>query len=191
VVTNSTERRIEAAVLEIIDALGYEHYDQHFRKTPQRVAAVFKQFANHRDPKEAQQLLETQFIEKSAVTSLVMVSGIRFVSLCAHHLLPVSGAAAIAYLPDKAICGLSKLERLVHFYAEQCTVQERVTQQVADTLEEALRPLGIMVVIKAKHGCMSVRGVRNPNAVTTTSAVRGVHKDSAAARSEVLALLKG
>lgn len=180
---------IALAVETIIENLGYDIRDQHFARTPDRVASVLAGFAKNGDPEVAKKLLGVQFIEQGTVDSLVLEGPIEYVSMCAHHMLSVEGVAYVGYLPNKAVCGLSKLARIVEHYAGQYTVQERVTQQVADALMENLEPVGAMVVVRAKHGCMSVRGVRQRECQTATSAVRGVFKESAAARNEFLALM--
>lgn len=175
---------------QILDVLGYDRKDQHFERTGERAAQVFLGYIKNGSDDEAKRLLEVQFIEEGAISSLVIEGPIRFRSMCAHHLLPVSGWAWVGYLPSARVCGLSKLARIVHYYAKQLTVQERVTQQIADALVTHLEPNGVMVVIRAEHGCMKLRGVEEPLAETTTSAVRGVFKDSAAARNEFLTLMR-
>lgn len=121
---------------------------------------------------------------------LVIVKDINFKALCEHHLLPFWGHASIAYIPQGKILGLSKFARVVEYYTRWPTLQEHITSHVADTLFEALTPMGVMVIINGVHGCMSLRGVEDPDANTTTSAIRGVFRDDPAARAEVLSLLK-
>jgi GTP cyclohydrolase I len=183
---------MQAAVRELLRSLGYGQQetaeDQHFERTPERVTESLLRFARRETYEvDVAQLLEITF--EDAYSSLVMVGPSRYESMCAHHLLPVVGEAYVGYLADKRICGLSKLAKLVDLYARQLTVQERVTDQIADALMRHLEPLGCMVVIRAQHGCMTIRGVSDPGTFTTTSAVRGVHKDSANARSEFLSLV--
>lgn len=180
---------IAEAVTTILTELGYDITDQHFAKTPERVAKVMAGLRKNGDPEIARKLLGVQFIEPGAVDSLVLEGPINYTSACAHHMLTVEGVAYVGYLPKGAVCGLSKLARIVEHFASQYTVQELVTAQVADALDEYLKPSGAMVVVNAKHGCMSVRGVRQPDCTTRTSSVRGVFKDSAAARNEFLSLM--
>jgi GTP cyclohydrolase IA len=180
---------IAEAITTILLELGYDINDPHFKRTPERVAKVMAQFRKNGDPDTVKKLLGVQFVEPGAVDSLVLEGPIDYVSMCAHHMLTVEGVAYVGYLPGKAVCGLSKMARLVDHFAGQYTVQERVTQQVADALVEHLEPAGAMVVVRAKHGCMAVRGVRQPACKTATSAVRGVFKESAAARNEFLSLI--
>jgi GTP cyclohydrolase I len=168
------EDRLEIAVAEILRVLGYDLSDQHFKKTPERVAKVLQEFAPKTDATEALHLLDAQFDDEH--DSLVMVGPIKVTSMCAHHMLPVTGWAWIGYIPEERVCGLSKMVRVAHYWARQYTVQERVTQLIADTMVQGLSPQGVMVVIKQEHGCMTVRGVTEPQAVTVTSAVRGIFK---------------
>ena len=179
---------LEAAVIEILAQLGYavDGDSQHFLRTPQRVAESLSRFQRVSDA-GVSDILDVTFTD--AYSSLVQVGPVRYVSMCAHHLLPVEGVAYVGYLPDANICGLSKLVKLVDHYAHQLTVQERVTDQISDALEMYLKPKGCMVVIRAQHGCMSIRGVSDPGALTTTSAVRGLHQTSASTRAEFLTLV--
>lgn len=178
---------VRDAVAVIIEKLGYEPDDQHFRETPRRFAELLAGFAANDDPEQIGKLLDVKFNE--TYTELVMVGPVQYISMCAHHLVPVTGLAWVGYIPNESVVGLSKLAYLVEYFARQLTVQERVTEQIADALEEHLKPLGCMVVIKAKHGCMTIRGPEEPFADTVTSAVRGVHKDTDRARSEFLTLM--
>jgi GTP cyclohydrolase I len=182
------EQEIATAVSTILQNLGYDLTDQHFRRTPERVAKMLSEFRANGDPESVKSLLEVVFTENT-IDSVVVEGPITFNSMCAHHMLPVTGTAYVGYLPDKHVCGLSKLARVTYHYASQLTVQERVTQQIADALVEHLKPMGAMVVIKATHGCMSIRGVRERDCETATSVVRGIFKDSAAARNEFLQLV--
>jgi GTP cyclohydrolase I len=179
---------IRQAVAVILTELGYDLADQHFQRTPERSAEVLSLFAANGSNEEAGKLLEVIF--DSEHDSLVQVGPITIRSFCAHHMLPVTGAAWVGYIPENHVVGLSKLARVVYHYAQQFTVQERVTQQIANLLWEQLKPLGVMVVIRASHGCMSMRGVLEPNAVTSTSAVRGVFKDEDAARAEFMSFVE-
>jgi len=180
--------KLEKAVQSILKELGYKP-DEHMKRTPARVAEWLMDFEAV-DLNGAGRILEVVFPE-NVPGSLVIVGPVEYRSLCAHHLLPVNGKAWVGYLPDDGICGLSKLARLVEYFATRLTVQERVTNQIADAIEEFLKPKGCMVVVSATHMCMSFRGVRDGDASTVTSAVRGVHETSDNARSEFLSLMKG
>ena len=179
--------RIEAAVTEILEALGEDPQRDGLLRTPARVAKMYAEvFAGLREDPEHH--LEVQF--EAGHDEMVMVKDIPFYSMCEHHLLPFVGQAHVAYVPGEhgKITGLSKLARLVEAYARRPQVQERLTSQVADKLMQALDPRGALVVIEAEHLCMSMRGVQKPGSLTLTSAVRGLFL-SDATRAEALQLL--
>jgi GTP cyclohydrolase I len=178
------------AIHDLLTVLGYDVSDPHFTRTPERAVSWLIDFTQNGDPMKAKELLDVQF-PQDVPSGLVLVGPTEYRSMCAHHLLPVVGKAWVAYVPDQSICGLSKLSRLVEYFAMQLTVQERVTSQIADAIWEHLKPKGCMVIVDAVHNCMSFRGIRDSEVTTTTSAVRGIHQDSPSARAEVLSLLKG
>jgi GTP cyclohydrolase I len=180
--------RIAAAVEVILEELGYDGTDPHFLKTPERYATALLGFQKNGDDTEAAKLLSAVFDDEH--DSLVIVGPTRVTSMCAHHMLPVTGNAFVGYIPDGRVVGLSKLSRIVDFYARQFTVQERVTQQIVEILMTTLEPKGAICVIDAEHGCMRLRGVQEPNAITTTSAIRGVFYDDASAKEEFLRLIE-
>ena len=132
----------------------------------------------------------TTFTNKERMTDLVMVRNIEFYSMCEHHMIPFFGVAHVGYLPHERIVGLSKLARLVDWYARRPQLQERLTAQVANYIQDNLRPKGVIVVIKAKHLCMAMRGIKKGSADTVTSALRGVFLAQPEARNEFLRLLK-
>jgi GTP cyclohydrolase IA len=173
-------------ITDMIGVLGYDQDDQHFFRSPVRVAKWLLEYASNGDPEKVEELLGVEFDDEH--DSMVIVGPTRVNSMCAHHWLPVTGWAWVGYIPDGKVVGLSKLARVVHYFAKQFTLQERVTQEVANALQQHLNPLGVMVVIEAEHGCMSIRGVEEPCAVTVTSAVRGVFKNEPDARAEFMAL---
>jgi GTP cyclohydrolase I len=184
------ERRIEAAVREILEAVGEDPERDGLLATPRRVAAMYAElFSGVRDEPE-RHLVVTFAAEYD---EMVMVRDIPFVSLCEHHLVPFIGKAHVAYIPsaDGRITGLSKLARLVDAYARRLQVQERMTTQIADTLERVLTPRGVLVVLEAEHLCMSMRGVRKPGTLTITSAVRGLFRSHPATRAEAMAFVHG
>jgi GTP cyclohydrolase I len=182
--------RIEAAVREILIAVGEDPDRPGLVDTPARVARAYAEtFAGlAQDPYE---VLATTFDEDH--DELVLVKDIPMYSTCEHHLVPFHGVAHVGYIPgaDGRVTGLSKLARLVEVYARRPQVQERMTRQVADALHEVLKPQGVIVVIEAEHLCMAMRGVRKPGAITMTSAVRGIFRDNAATRSEAMGLILG
>ncbi len=177
--------RIERAVRDILEAIGEDPDRDGLLDTPARVARMYAEIAGglHEDP--GRHLTVTFDAHHD---EMVMVRDIPTYSLCEHHLIPFVGKAHVAYIPgaDGRITGLSKLARLVDAYARRPQVQERLTVQVADTLERALQPRGVLVVIEAEHLCMSMRGVRKPGSTTVTSAVRGLFRENAATRAEAM-----
>jgi GTP cyclohydrolase IA len=180
--------RIEKAVREILLAIGEDPDRDGLQRTPNRVAEMYAEICSglHEDPARH---LVTQFAANH--DEMVMVRDIPLYSICEHHLIPFHGRAHVAYIPGETGCitGLSKLARLVDGFAKRPQVQERLTTQIADAIVATLEPRGAFVMIEAEHLCMSMRGVRKPGTLTVTSAVRGLFKDSAATRAEVMALL--
>ena len=180
--------RIEAAVREILLAVGEDPDREGLQETPARVARMYAELFSglRRDPGE---VLRKTFTQK--YDEMVLVKDVRFASTCEHHLLPFFGKAHIAYLPKGRIVGLSKLPRLVQLVARRPQVQERITEEVADLLVEELQPRGVAVILEATHTCMTVRGIRQPESLCTTSAMRGVFRDNPSSRSELMALIYG
>jgi GTP cyclohydrolase I len=172
----------ERAVRDLLIALGRDPGSEHLSGTPRRVAAAFAELLVP-EPFEF-----TTFPNDEEVDQMVLVRGIPFRSLCAHHLLPFHGLAHVGYLPAQRIVGLSKLARGVEGFASNLQTQERLTTQIADWLDGQLEPKGVGVVVEADHMCMSLRGVRANGARTITSAVHGMIRHDAAARQEFFAL---
>jgi GTP cyclohydrolase I len=179
--------RIERAVREILLAVGEDPDRDGLRETPARVARLYAEiFAGlHTDPRT---FLARTFDQK--YDEMVLVRDIRFESTCEHHLLPFLGKAHIAYLPNGRIVGLSKLARVVEVLARRPQVQERMTEELADLLVNELSPRGVAVILEATHTCMTIRGVRKPDSITTTSAMRGTFRENASTRAELLALVR-
>ncbi|WP_374049318.1 GTP cyclohydrolase I FolE [Sinomonas sp. ASV486] len=181
--------RIEAAVREILIAVGEDPDRSGLKDTPKRVAKAYAEtFAGLRQSPD--DLLAVTFDMDHE--ELVLVKDIPFYSTCEHHLVPFHGVAHVGYIPshDGRVTGLSKLARLVDIYARRPQVQERLTSQVADAIVHHLRPRGVIVVVNCEHMCMSMRGVRKPGAHTVTSAVRGQLHDPAT-RAEAMSLILG
>ena len=180
--------RIEAAVREILSAVGEDPDRPGLVDTPARVARAYAEtFAGlSQDPYD---VLSTTFDEDH--DELVLVRDIPMYSTCEHHLVPFHGKAHVGYIPgnDGRVTGLSKLARLVEVYARRPQVQERMTRQVADALYEVLEPRGVIVVVQAEHLCMAMRGIRKPGSTTITSAVRGIFRENPATRSEAMSLI--
>lgn len=180
------KKRIEAAVREILLAVGEDPDREGLRDTPGRVARMYAEMFSglHNDARDT---LRKTFPQK--YDEMVLVKDIDFASMCEHHLLPFVGKAHIAYLPNGRVAGLSKLARAVEALSRRPQVQERMTEELADVLMEQLDARGVGVVLEASHTCMTIRGVRKPGSITTTSAMRGVFRDRPVTRSEFLALL--
>ncbi len=178
--------RIEKAVREILIAVGEDPDREGLIKTPNRVARAYGELmAGLQD--EPKRHLKTVFTEE--YDEVVLLRNIEFHSLCEHHLLPFTGRAHVAYLPDGKVVGLSKLARLVEGFARRPQVQERLTTQIADALMEELSPIGAACVIEATHTCMTIRGAKKHGSTMVTSALRGIFKENAASRSEILTLI--
>src|ERR1700733_9304872 len=180
--------RAEAAIRELLFAIGEDPERPGLQDTPARVARTYREmFAGlYTDPDS---VLDTTFDEQH--DELILVKEIPLYSTCEHHLVSFHGVAHVGYIPGKdgRVTGLSKIARLVDLYAKRPQVQERLTAQVADALMRKLDPRGVMVIVEAEHLCMSMRGVRKPGAVPTTSAVRGQFKSDNALRAEALELI--
>jgi GTP cyclohydrolase IA len=163
---------ISAHMRRIIEALGLDVSDPNLNGTPERVAKMylemFRGLAEGAEPKV------TCFPNDEHYTAMVMEKDIPFYSLCSHHFVPFYGHAHVAYIPNERIVGLSKMPRIVEFYASRPQLQERLTEQIAGFLEQTLRPQGVMAVVEARHLCVEMRGVKKPGALTVTSAIRGI-----------------
>jgi len=181
--------RIEAAVREILAAIGEDPDRDGLQKTPARVARMYAEICAglHQNPDEH---LQTTF--EAEHDEMVMVRDIPLYSLCEHHLAPFIGKAHVAYIPgtDGRVIGLSKFARLVDGYARRLQVQERLTSQIADAMQNSLDPKGVMVVIEAEHLCMSMRGVKQAGSTTVTSAVRGLFRTNVATREEAMRFIQ-
>jgi GTP cyclohydrolase IA len=180
--------QIAGHVKEIIRILGLcPDQDPNLINTDRRVARMYLDIFSGLDEGTRPKL--TTFPNEEHYTSMVMEKEIPFYSMCAHHFVPFYGHGHIAYIPNEKIVGLSKLPRLLDFFARRPQIQERLTEQVAGVLEEELRPQGVMVVIEARHLCVEMRGIKKPGAVTVTSAIRGIFLEKAV-REEFLDLMR-
>lgn len=181
-------RRIERAVREILAAVGEDPNREGLQETPARVARMYAElFAGlHQEPRKHLQKFFTQEYDE-----VVLVRDIAFNSMCEHHLLPFMGQAHIAYIPNGRVIGLSKLARVVEVVSKRPQVQERMTEEIANLLEEELGAKGVAVVVEAAHSCMTIRGVRKPGSVCVTSAMKGVFRSNVSSRSEVMTLIYG
>jgi GTP cyclohydrolase IA len=180
------QERIAAAIRDILLAVGEDPDREGLRETPARVGRMYAELFSGlgRDPREHLKKTFTQEYHE-----MVLVKDIGFASLCEHHLLPFSGKAHIAYLPNGKIVGLSKLARVVECVARRPQVQERMTEELADLIMEELDARGVAVVLEASHSCMTVRGVRKEGSICATSAMRGGFLSDQRTRSELMALI--
>jgi GTP cyclohydrolase I len=182
------QKRIRAAVREILLAVGENPDREGLRETPERVARMYAEIFSGLG-KDAGTPLRKTFTEK--YDEMVLVRDISFESFCEHHLLPFYGKAHVAYLPNGKIVGLSKLARAVEMLSRRPQVQERMTEDLADLIMEHLDAQGVGVILEATHTCMTIRGIRKPGSVCTTSAMRGSFAENPATRAELTALIYG
>jgi GTP cyclohydrolase I len=179
--------RIGFHVAEILKILELDLADPNLKDTPKRVARMYLEIFNGLSEGTAPQI--TTFPNEEHYSNMVIVRDIAFFSMCAHHLVPFFGRAHVAYIPGERIVGLSKIARIVEFYSRRPQIQEKLTEQVIDFIEEKINPQGTMVVLQARHMCMEMRGVEKPGAFTLTSAVRGCFLNNVV-REEFLKLLQ-
>jgi GTP cyclohydrolase I len=178
----------EEAVRTLILWAGDDPKREGLRDTPARVARAYEEFfaGYQQDPRD---ILARTFTEVEGYDEMIVMNDIRFESHCEHHMVPIIGKVHIGYLPDKRVVGISKLARLVEVYARRLQVQEKMTVQIADTLQEILNPKGVAVVIEAAHQCMTTRGVHKPGVGLVTSRMVGAFRDDPSTRREFLAVL--
>jgi GTP cyclohydrolase I len=180
--------KIERGVRLILEGVGEDAERAGLQRTPRRVAEMYAELTAgmREDPTE-----HVHPLPGDRHNEMVIVKEIHFASLCEHHLAPFVGKCHIAYIPKEGrIVGLSKLARLVESFARRLQVQERLTSEIADTLFEGLKPVGVMVVMEAEHTCMTIRGVKKPGAITITSAIRGGFRKDSRTRAEAMALIR-
>ena len=185
-----SQTEAEAAVRTLLRWAGDDPDREGLLDTPARVARSYRElFAGYEvDPRE---YLERTFEEVGGYDELVVLKDIRFVSFCEHHMLPVVGRAHVGYLPTDRVVGISKLARVVHGFARRLQIQEKMTSEIANAIQEVLRPQGVGVVIEAEHSCMTLRGVNTAGASLSTSCLMGVVRDDARTREEFLRLVRG
>jgi GTP cyclohydrolase I len=185
---NLNSEKIEKIVSELLVEVGEDTKREGLIKTPKRVAKAYE-FLLSGYTRNINEALNNAIYDVK-YDEMVLVKDIDFYSLCEHHMLPFYGKVHIAYIPDGKVLGLSKIPRIVEIFARRLQVQERMTRQIADTLDEYLRPQGVAVVCEAKHMCMMMRGVEKQNSSATTSAVHGTFKEDARTRAEFMNLIK-
>lgn len=183
------KKKIEKGVRLILEGIDEDTQRPGIKKTPARVAAMFTEILGGTQEDPAVQLKP---IKGEKHDEMVLIKNIPLYSMCEHHLLPFAGSAHVAYIPKGGrIVGLSKIARVVEIMSRRLQVQERLTKEIADLIQETLNPLGVMVVIEAEHMCMSMRGAKKPRSLTITSAVRGSFRSNDATRAEAMTLIKG
>ena len=183
-----TDTRFAAAVRDMLELVGEDPSREGLLKTPERVERAMRWLTRGYELDAAEVIGDALFEEDHQ--NMIVVRDIEFYSMCEHHMLPFFGKAHVAYIPDGRIVGLSKVARVVEVFARRLQVQERLTDQIAQALEEALRPRGVGVVLEASHFCMMMRGVEKQNSRTLTSALRGVFREDASTRDEFLRLVQ-
>ena len=183
-----TRAQAEQAVRTLIGWAGDDPDREGLRETPARVARAFEEFFSGYAVDPASILART-FSEVEGYDEMIVLKDIRFESYCEHHLVPIIGRAHIGYLPARRVIGISKLARLVDVYAKRLQIQEKLTAQIADTLNEVLQPRGVAVVLEASHQCMTTRGVHKPGVGMVTSRMLGAFRNSEVTRREFLALV--
>ena len=182
-----TTKELAGHIKAILGLLGEDVEREGLIKTPERVAKAM-QFLTQGYFQDGEEIVQTAVFTEP-YSQMVLVKDIELFSLCEHHMLPFIGKAHVAYIPNGRITGLSKVARVVETYARRLQVQERLTEQIRDCIQDSLQPLGVAVVIEAMHTCMSMRGVQKSNAVTTTSAFSGIFLKSDKTRNEFLQLI--
>ena len=182
------KKKIKKAIKDILEAVGEDPTRNGLKYTPQRVADMYEEILGGMK-KDAAEELKVVFEEEH--DEIILLKDIPLYSMCEHHMVPFIGRAHVAYIPDgKRITGLSKVARVVDTLSRRLQVQERLTTEIAGVFMEKLKPKGVLVVIEAEHLCMSMRGVRKPGIITTTSAVKGIFRTSQKTRSEALSLIR-
>ena len=183
-----TTQELAGHIKAILELLGEDTEREGLTKTPERVAKAM-QFLTQGYAQNGEEIVRSAVFTEP-YNQMVIVKDIELFSLCEHHMLPFIGKAHVAYIPNGRITGLSKVARVVETYARRLQVQERLTEQIRDCIQESLKPMGVAVVIEAMHTCMSMRGVQKSNAITTTSAFSGIFLKSDKTRNEFLKLIE-
>lgn len=182
------EAKIKKAVRMIFEAVGENPNREGLKRTPQRVASMYKEILGGISKNPASEL---KILRGHNFDEVVLVKNIPFYSLCEHHLLPFHGKAHVAYLPDgNRIVGISKLLRVVDTLSRRLQIQERLTSQIADTINEAIKPKGVMVIVEAEHLCVTMRGIKKSGSIVKTSVVRGIFRENEKTRAETLSLIR-
>ncbi|MBU1630774.1 MAG: GTP cyclohydrolase I FolE [Candidatus Omnitrophica bacterium] len=182
------EEKIKKAVKDILEAVGENPQREGLKDTPQSVANMYKEILGGIDKNPA---LELKILKGQSFDEIVLVKDIPFYSLCEHHMLPFHGKAHVAYMPEgNRIVGISKIPRVVEVLSRRLQIQERFTSQIADAINETIKPKGVMVIVEAEHLCVTMRGIKKSGSTVKTSVVRGVFRENEKTRAETLALIK-
>ena len=182
------KKHLEKITKSLLESIGEDPNREGLLKTPQRVAKSWE-FLSKGYEEDLDTLINNAIFEESA-KDMVIVKNIEFYSLCEHHLIPFHGKVHVAYIPDGKIIGLSKIPRIIDHYSKRLQVQERLTNQIANTLQDILQPKGVAVVMEGKHFCMLMRGVQKQNSIATTSAMLGSFREKDTTRNEFLNLIQ-
>ncbi len=185
-----TQAEAEAAVRTLIEWAGDDPDREGLLETPKRVTKSYRELFGGYET-EPREYLERTFDEVGGYDEMVVLRDIRVVSFCEHHMLPVIGRAHVGYLPANRVVGISKLARVVHGFARRLQIQEKLTAEIAEAIQDILKPKGVGVVIEAEHSCMTLRGVNTPGSTLTTSTLLGDLRDDARTRQEFLELVRG
>ncbi len=185
---DARREQLMAHIRGVLDFIGEDPQREGLRETPRRVAAALEEhFRGYQE--DAQQYLGRTFTDAHGYNELVLVSDIELYSHCEHHMVPFVGKAHVAYIPDGRMVGISKLARVVDVFAKRLQVQEKLTVQIAEAIQESLRPMGTAVILQCQHFCMCYRGVKKPGSWTTTSKLTGIFLKNPATRSELFTLI--
>ena len=181
------EAKIKKAVRMMLEAVGENPNREGLKRTPQRVANMYKEILGGIEKNPA---LELKILRGESFDEIVLVKDIPFYSLCEHHMLPFHGKAHVAYMPEgNRIVGISKLPRVVEVLSRRLQIQERLTSQIADVINETIKPKGVMVIVEAEHLCVTMRGIKKSGSTVKTSVVRGVFRENEKTRAETLSLI--
>ena len=186
--SNKDKKRLEKITRELLGLIGEDSTRQGLMKTPKRVAESWK-FLSQGYHQNLDEIINEAIFDESA-KDMIIVKDIEFYSLCEHHLIPFYGKAHVGYIPDGKIIGLSKIPRVIDFYARRLQVQERLTNQIATCIQDLLNPKGVAVVMEGRHFCMLMRGVQKQNSIASTSSMLGAFKDKSTTRNEFLKLVE-
>ena len=186
--SDKDKKRLEEITKELLGLIGEDSTRQGLIKTPKRVAESWK-FLSQGYHQNLDEIINEAIFDESA-KDMIIVKDIEFYSLCEHHLIPFYGKAHVGYIPDGKIIGLSKIPRIIDFYARRLQVQERLTNQIATCIQDLLNPKGVAVVMEGRHFCMLMRGVQKQNSIASTSSMLGAFKDKSTTRNEFLKLVE-